>query len=225
MGIFDSIKKAVRDNLPEDAINAIEEKIGIDIDGVDNKSKNLNIASTSHVNSVETISFKPVTYSDSYEVANTLFEYDENDNEYTIEQRFLMHNDFKEFSSGAGEIDCSFVLSTSEDASYDSSKPVICIGFSQRDYEVIMGYLNSGNFKHNATITKIENSVAEYKTEFTKDEKYVVAYHFHKGTYKSIYTQMYVEMPIYLKNSIQGNLAIKALEQLVSTYKEVKIEE
>lgn len=224
MGLFDSIKKAVRDNLPEDAINAIEEKIGIDIDGVDNKPATVNTTNTT-TKTVETISFTPVTYSDSYETSNTLYEYDENDEEYVIEQKFSMINDFKEFSSGAGELDCSFVLSASEEAEYDSSKPVICIGFSQRDYEVIMGYLNSGKFKHDATITKIENSVAEYKTEYVNNDKYIISYHFHKGMYKSIYTQMYVEMPIYLRNSVQGNLAIKALEQLVSTYKEVKIEE
>lgn len=223
MGLFDNIKKAVRENLPEDAINAIESKIGIDIDGVDNnKTTTTKTNTVSTPVSTETINFRPVSYEESYDATNTIYDCEEDGTDYEVTQSFKMLNDFVEFDSGAGEIDCSFVFSPSGNGEYSSDKPVIAIGFSQRDYEMIMGYKNSGKIPNGATITKLENCVAEYKTEYVKNERYIVAYHFFKAGFSSIYSQMYVEMPVYLKKSMQSSIALKALEQMVSTYKEEK---
>lgn len=218
MRIFDNIKKAVRDNLPESTINAIESKIGIDIDGVDNNTT-ITVSTSQTETTVDTINFTPVSYEESYDAENTYYDCQDDGTDYKIKQTFKMLNDFVEFDSGAGELDCSYIFSPSGDCEYSSDKPVIAIGFSQKEYELIMKYKNSGKTS-GATITKLENCIAEYKTEYTRNERYVVSYHFYKSGFSSIYSQIYAEMPVYLKNSAQGKLTLKALEQLVSTYKE-----
>lgn len=218
MGLFDNIKKAVRENLPESTINAIENKIGIDIDGRDNEKEVTNVADTA-TSVLQNASFVPTTFNNSYEVRNTIYDYDYDDNEYEIEQVFLMHNDYKEIDSGAAEIDCAFVFSTSEEADYDTNKPCICIGDSY-ETEVIDKYNKTGKIEDGTVLIKLENSIAEYRTERINRSKFIVAYHFYRGVRKDCYSQIYVEMPVFLKNSVQGNEAIKVVEQIVSTYKE-----
>lgn len=228
MGFFDSIAKAVSKAAVDKAFDAVSDKAK-ELFNVQNEAENktpVSAASSSPSHDITSIAFCAPSADCAKEHSSTIYDCDESGTEYEITQSFKLPNDFYEFSSGAGEIDCSFVY----DPQFDESTPysewnpgdaAVMIGFENKHYEIVKAYENSKPY--NGKIYKVSGSdKISYKTEFElRGEKYV-AYHFRRGFDTKLYYQFGVQYGRQHCGTDVEKKALEALDLMAATYTETK---
>lgn len=227
MGFFDSIAKAVSKAAVDKAFDTVSDKAK-ELFNVPNASKSNEpqSASSSSSQNIGSVTFSAPSAADAKEHSSTIYDCDESGKEYEITQSFKLPCGFYEFSSGAGEVDCSYVY----DPSFDESTPysewnpgdaAVMIGFENKHYEIVKAYENSKPY--NGKIYKVSGSdKISYKTEFEFSGEKYVAYHFRRGFDTNLYYQFCVQ---YGKQHCGTDVEKKALEALAlmaATYTETK---
>lgn len=227
MGFLDSIAKAVSKAAVDKAFDAASNKAK-ELFNVPHASKGTEpqSASSSVSQEIGNVTFNAPSVADAKEHSCVFYDCDESEKEYEITQRFKLPNGFYEFSSGAGEVDCSYVY----DPNFDESTPysewnpgdaAVMIGFENKHYEIVKAYENSNPY--NGKIYKVSGSdKISYKTEFELSGEKYIAYHFRRGFDTKLYYQFCVQ---YGKQHCGTNVeekALKALELMAATYTEIK---
>ncbi len=215
MGLFDKLKELTKSVAPDIVTDTI-----YDVLGGNNESSTATVETPK--TEISEAVFQPISSAGTPRSCH-IFACDENGCDAEFDILFELSSDYAEFDSGAGEIDCSFVYAPGcEHGEYDPAKPCICIGFDNRTHKIISSYLKNGTVPGNATITRLSGCIADYKSEFTSNDSYVVSYCFRKLYENDLYCHIYAEIPSSIKGTSNAVNAENALCQIISTLKQVK---
>lgn len=157
-------------------------------------------------------------------VTNDFYDGDDAGQEYLITQSFLLKKEFHLFDSGAGEIDASYGYSPEllEDAwcDWNIGDPYVAIGFNQSHYDIVKKYEADGTVSAGNTISRVQHSLAAYKTTRVDGNEIHVCYHFRRGCDTKLYYQFEGCYPSNQRGQELERVVLAALQTMVDTYKE-----
>lgn len=227
MGFLDNVIKAV---------NKVKE-IADDIQEFTDKTNNdnqKNIASAPTGNNSAAVGSYVISKPEGVcarECKGLFFDTDQDGRQVKINTAFEIDKRFHQYSSGACEIDSSFVYSpgiTDDDewAEWDIGVPYIMVGFEQFHNNILTAYQNGKPLPVDSTIAVVSGSpLISYKTSFKKGNNHYVAYHFKRGFdskllyhFAAYYPTSYIGKPI-------EKIILDALELMAMTYTETVTEE
>lgn len=227
MGLFDSIAKAVSKAAVDKAFDTVSDKakelFNVPSESKSNVPQNTSPSSSQEVGS---IMFSAPSDVNAKEHSSAFYDCDESGKEYEIIQSFKLPNGFYEFSSGAGEVDCSYVYDPQCDEStpYSEWNPgdaAVLIGFENKHYEIVKAYENSKPY--NGKIYKVSGfDKISYKTEFELSGEKYIAYHFRRGFETKLYYQFGVQYGKQHCGTDVEKKALEALDLMAATYTETK---
>ncbi len=231
MGFFDSLKgiaKDVAQNVMDDVVKEVADKVGFDMPGQSNAAARAAVAAGTAAISRETqvFAFQPVSVPNATQRQYQTYEYDENDNERVVVHNFLAPQEFLEFDSGAAEVEISIIYAPQdveqgyvETVDFDKA-PALYIGEDGPSADALSSYLERGTVKPGTEVAKVEGSIAQYKTTVVNGNSYLIAYHYYKKFCPNYYSHIVLQLPKSMKNTELGNYAENVLDCIVSTLKE-----
>lgn len=228
MGFFDSIAKAVSKAAVDKAFDTVSDKAK-ELFNIPNSSEikePSNSAFTSSSQEIGSVTLSVPSDADAKDHISEFYDSDDAGTEYKITQSFKLPNGFYEFSSGAGELDCSYVY----DPQFDQSTPysdwnpgdaAVMIGFENNHYKIVEAFENSKPY--NGKIYKVLGSdKISYKTELEISGEKYVAYHFRRGFDTNLYYQFCVQYGKHHCGTDVEKKTLEALDLMAATYTETK---
>lgn len=228
MGLFDSLAKAAK-NVAKDAVRDTVNKAINDVTGGIRPQQ--TTAQTQHATAAQApaqgtygeAAFAPICLPGSRECKEFGGGVDANDEFYDLYVYFDMHKDFKRFDTGAMEIPIAYLYAPEtpdDEVEYEETECCVSIGVESTAHSILDNYLEKGIIKSGAKIEKMSGCIADYRITYEDKDFLSIYYCLNKDKCRNSEPHATVQIPKSKIGTAEAELAKKALDQLLTTYRE-----